>query len=367
MAFPWRKAGRAVNPVETYSTQLCAGSGLVVRNDHVVAFIDGHPVVPEGLLERLDEIGAEPAPSASLLRYLQSLPSPVTVAVAFLHHEVDVVMMGEVQLSYRTGTDMARLGEGGPAQLVALPDSVTSLKLHARSSEPEVHPGTSLLRGTVVAGGAEITLRESGAPRTSSAPVLPDPEDRRDDGVERINLLTLDEPGEVQLQPLPRQEHATSGRLKDAIVEGLACNQGHINRLSARYCSSCGRRLQDTLSIRKGVRPPLGTLIQDDGSTFSVDRDYVLGRSPLHDTRVADGSAEALSITDPEREISRIHAEIRLEQWDTLIIDRHSANGTYLRRGGSGGWIRLDPSEWHRLSDGDEIAMGQRVMVFQER
>ncbi len=366
MALPWRQAGRPVNTTSSFPTRICIGDGLVLRNDHLVAYISYSGEPPAELLERLESINGEPAPSSSLLRYLQALPSTTSVAVAFLQLEVDVVMVGGVRLSYRDEDRVVRQEDGGPAQLVALPESVLSLVLHSAEAPPEVNTTSNLLLGTVPGGGAEVTLR-TGEPRTSSGPVEAERTPPVDDGRDRLNLLTLDDPEEIEVQPLPYREHATSGRPKEAIVEGLACNQGHINRLSASYCSSCGRRLQDTLSVRKGVRPPLGTLILDDGSTFSVDRDYVAGRAPQQDDRVTNGAAEALAIEDPDREISRIHAEIRLDKWDALLIDRHSANGTYLRRGGTGGWLRLNPLEWHRLSDGDEVALGQRVLVFQER
>jgi len=126
-----------VNTTSSFPTRICTGDGLVLRNDHLVAYISYSGEPPAELLERLESINGEPAPSSSLLRYLQALPSTTSVAVAFLQLEVDVVMVGGVRLSYRDEDRVVRQEDGGPAQLVALPESVLSLVLHSAEAPPE--------------------------------------------------------------------------------------------------------------------------------------------------------------------------------------------------------------------------------------
>ena len=60
----------------------------------------------------------------------------------------------------------------------------------------------------------------------------------------------------------------------------------------------------------------------DDGSTFGLDDDYVVGREPEIDVAVAEGSARPLVLDDPGDTVSRVHAEIRLLDWDVKLIDR---------------------------------------------
>lgn len=66
-----------------------------------------------------------------------------------------------------------------------------------------------------------------------------------------------------------------------AMVEGVYCRNGHFNDPEARYCAVCGISMGSLPKVRQmGRRPPLGVLIQDDGSASQLDADYVLGREP---------------------------------------------------------------------------------------
>src|SRR2546425_6529176 len=70
-------------------------------------------------------------------------------------------------------------------------------------------------------------------------------------------------------------------------------------------------------------RPPRSTLfpyttlfrsVRDDGATFVLDGDYVIGRKPDADPEVVAGAAKPLELDDPNREISRVHARVRSEE-----------------------------------------------------
>ena len=112
-------------------------------------------------------------------------------------------------------------------------------------------------------------------------------------------------------------------------VTGVYCKNGHFDDPSARYCAICGISMaQQTLLPRLGPRPPLGVLVLDDGSIFSLDTDYVIGRSPLREPDVAAGNARPLRIEDPNGVLSRAHARIRLDGWQVQVVDLGSANGT---------------------------------------
>ncbi len=97
-----------------------------------------------------------------------------------------------------------------------------------------------------------------------------------------------------------------------------------------------------------GRRPPLGLLVLDIGSTFVLDDNYLLGRNPEVDEAVIRSRLRPIRLDDDSGTLSRVHAEIRLEGWDVLLIDRGSANGTYIAgqrasRAGTG-WRRNSPS-----------------------
>ncbi|MDP9337192.1 MAG: hypothetical protein M3Q30_28285, partial [Actinomycetota bacterium] len=71
------------------------------------------------------------------------------------------------------------------------------------------------------------------------------------------------------------------------IVTGYICSRGHFNGPDAAYCSACGISMVHlTRRPVKDVRPALGYLVLDDGATFLLDRDYVIGRNPEMDPEV---------------------------------------------------------------------------------
>ena len=57
--------------------------------------------------------------------------------------------------------------------------------------------------------------------------------------------------------------------------------RGHFNRLDAYYCEICGLGMvQQTRVVVTGPRPSLGVLVLDDGTSYALDTDYLVGRSP---------------------------------------------------------------------------------------
>ena len=147
-------------------------------------------------------------------------------------------------------------------------------------------------------------------------------------------------------------------------VPGIYCAQGHYNDPRAPYCSVCSTALsQDGHDVVEGPRPPLGVLVLDDGETFVVDGDYVIGRDPDNDDAVTSGDARPLVLPDPGRSISRVHARIEVDEWDVRLADSISANGTFVATEGSG-WTRVLPGHPVTIQPGTHVLLGQRVMLF---
>ena len=148
-------------------------------------------------------------------------------------------------------------------------------------------------------------------------------------------------------------------------VQGIWCSRGHFNDPRAVYCSICGiSMVHQTHNLVTGRRPPLGVLVLDDGSTFGVDDEYVLGREPDIDPAVISGSMVPLVVDDPGRSVSRVHARVTLQEWDVQISDAGSANGTYVAAPGSVEWERLEPDQPRTLEPGGRVRLGQRELVF---
>jgi hypothetical protein len=114
-----------------------------------------------------------------------------------------------------------------------------------------------------------------------------------------------------------------------------------------------------------GQRPLLGLLVFDDGSTYTVDAEYVLGRMPEADPRVTSGALRSLVLEDTSGAVSRVHAQIVVNGWDALLVDVGSRNGTFVSPPGEQGWTQLPAGESHRLVPGTRVRIGGRSFQFE--
>ncbi|MFU8840905.1 MAG: FHA domain-containing protein [Nitriliruptoraceae bacterium] len=152
---------------------------------------------------------------------------------------------------------------------------------------------------------------------------------------------------------------ATSGR-----VEGILCPWDHLNAPDAAACRDCGEALGAGPHDRvERDRPSLGFLVLDDGAAYALDGRYVLGREPDADPLVAAGDGRPIVVDDPQRSVSRVHAEVRLVGWDVQLLDRGSTNGTYVLRGDV--WEPVSGQEPRLISPGTRMAVGQRTFVYE--
>ncbi|WP_330230899.1 FHA domain-containing protein [Nocardia sp. NBC_00508] len=148
------------------------------------------------------------------------------------------------------------------------------------------------------------------------------------------------------------------------IVPGFQCARHHHNDPRVSFCAVCGIRMdQLTCVLTEGVRPPLGVLLLDDGTSFVLDNDCVLGREPEYAEAVGCG-ARPVRLEDSSGGMSRAHAEIRLIDWDVTVIDGGSTNGTHIRQPGHQEWIRAIPGHPVTLLPGAQIQLGGRVLTF---
>jgi len=148
-----------------------------------------------------------------------------------------------------------------------------------------------------------------------------------------------------------------------ATILGLACPNGHLNDPSLPNCSTCGASLAGLPpTLREGPRPPLGVLTLDDGSSYVLDQDFVLGREPQHDPEVVAGSARPLKIADSEGVVSRRHLRVALNGWDIQVIDLGSANGTYVQYPGESQLHQLSPHHPIVVRFGTRVTMGRRSL-----
>jgi hypothetical protein len=150
------------------------------------------------------------------------------------------------------------------------------------------------------------------------------------------------------------------------MVQGFMCSRGHLNDPRGLFCGICGIRMAERTGILTiGRRPPLGLLVFDDGVTFTVDADYLLGREPDADARVRQGAMRPLVVIDNRGAVSRRHAEITLDGWVVLLSDAGSANGTFIAPRGQQNWSALVPQRPVALEAGTRVRLGSRMFVFE--
>ncbi|MGX7674504.1 FHA domain-containing protein [Plantactinospora sp. DSM 117369] len=160
-------------------------------------------------------------------------------------------------------------------------------------------------------------------------------------------------------------EVAPRNELTRLLVEGVHCANGHFNDPAVPYCQMCGISMAQRTHITVlGPRPPLGVLLVDDGATFRLDADYVVGREPHRDSAVAHG-ARPLRIAGPASGVSRQHLRMALAGWTVRAVDLGSANGTVVEPPGDPHPRRLQPGVPAEIRPGTRVVFGTRWLRYE--
>jgi hypothetical protein len=101
-------------------------------------------------------------------------------------------------------------------------------------------------------------------------------------------------------------------------------------------------------------------LAMSTGALVPVDGVVLIGRAPQA-TRAPDGAQPRLiTVPSPEQDISRTHAEVRLELGRVLVTDLYSTNGITVASGGLPP-RRITAGEPVAVGDGDVVDLGDGV------
>ncbi len=181
-----------------------------------------------------------------------------------------------------------------------------------------------------------------------------------------VELLDLNAPPEPRVAlDVGLHGHSRGGR--DSVeVLGIHCPADHHNHPNAVYCAQCGRRMgvNHTAVAKFGPRPPLGLLLIDDGSTFSLVSDVIVGRDPSAHPDVLEHGADSLRIGGDVAVLSRSHFGVYLDGWSVTAVDLGSSNGTTIRRA-SGEVVALSTDARTMLNAGDTLLLGDREIRLQ--
>ena len=151
----------------------------------------------------------------------------------------------------------------------------------------------------------------------------------------------------------------------EVLVEGVLCPTGHFTDPELSTCPTCGTPLPPDGRRVSLPRPPLGILVTDGGTMYTVTGDFVIGREAEGAPEVLAGQARPLPLRDAARSTSRVHARLTIRGWKVLLSDNRSANGTFVsRHGAAGPWLPVTPQAPVTLVHGDRVRLGKRQLLF---
>ena len=362
-----------------------AGHGVVARHGDLVAVTDGSLPGPDPLLSALTAVAAAADDGTALVlgaaRAALGCPGRPAWACAGVTADgrVAVLVHGRAVATVRVedGQDV-RLTASDSVIPVSRTFAGVTVAVSLAIGDPVAPDSLCWLGGGVVPGsGLAVTLSADVAePTQDPGPAAGVPEAGVPEGGTRVVATTVMdvvsashpptvfEPATADRAPAPAGADSAGDDGPDPVlVEGVLCPREHFNDPDALHCRQCGismDRLPRTFHRRQ--RPPLGVLVLDDGTRFTLDRNYVIGREPVLDGDVMAGRATPLRVSDANGTVSRLHLRISLASWRVEVSDLGSANGSVIHS--ANGERRLAPFEPTVIEPGARIGIGRRSMEY---
>ena len=354
-------AAAPADPPRLVSVQVLPGPGIVARYGDVVVWFEegeaGGGTVPADLLDLVRALAGEgdgKGAGARLAEVLRRQPAavPAMVLVAPTAAGIQAVVHGWGRV-VADGVDIdggwvdrelgwtaaLAAGRGGDVLTVPTPGSVLDLR-----------------RGSTRGGGAAVLLAGGQPPpappaATDAPAAAPARATRRAPAFGIVDLS----------RPPPRRDPLPVGAVAPragTTVKGVVCRSGHFNNPIAVVCGTCGTSLgQVSRILQDGIRPSLGALVLDDGTTFGLDADHLVGSAPDAEAE-AGGATRSVALVDPRGQVAPVHAELRLVGWDVVLVARAP---TFLLLPGSRQWTPVPTGHPTPLPAGAAVAVGQRT------
>ena len=328
------------------SVQVLPGPGIVARFGEVLLWLEegeggGRAVTAELLsLARalaVEGDGHEAGPRVAELLRSDPQAVPAMVLVAPTGDGLQVVVHGWGRL-LADGIDIdggwvdrelpaptaLAAGRGGDLLRVPVPESVLDLR-----------------RGSTPGGGAAVLF-------AARPPAAPAPE-----------RLDADGPNVVEAGAAPAE--APAGERSGVTVKGVTCSHGHFNNPIAVVCATCGNGMGGVSRIlQDGIRPPLGALVLDDGTSVRLDTDLLVGSAPQAEAAATGTGERTVVVADPHA--APVHVAVRLVGWDVVLVPRAP---TFVLAPGSQQWSPAPIGQPTPLAAGSRVAVGQRTFAVE--
>jgi hypothetical protein len=147
----------------------------------------------------------------------------------------------------------------------------------------------------------------------------------------------------------------------DGAILAVLCPNGHASPPNSTSCRVCGSAV-GTQSPQLVGPPVLAVLRASDGTSAEVDRPVLIGRAPSGD-RSRSRTPRLMTVPSPNHDISRTHLEVTPDDWQIVVTDLNSTNGTILVRPGGTDRLELAPGESVHVPVGSVMELGDGVSV----
>lgn len=174
------------------------------------------------------------------------------------------------------------------------------------------------------------------------------------DAVDASEAEEGDEPTEQQPETRP---------ITGTMVLARLCSNGHANPPYWTACFDCGAILDS--EPREVGRPRLGAMRISSGEVVDLDHSLIIGRQPSLSQVLGGAMPRLVQVVSENGDISRSHVEVRLDQWEVVLVDLNATNGTVLIREGAEAY-RLGQGEEVTLENGDIAELGDGVSLLFE-
>ena len=204
-----------------------------------------------------------------------------------------------------------------------------------RAQRPEPAAEVSAAAATPNEQTAELSASEIAALQSADTQLLPSSLDGPAQPVSSAaQEAVADAAAESVGSTEPTSETPLDESIQDSAILAVLCQRGHANPPNSTDCRVCSSPVARKVP-QFVAGPVLAVLRASDGSSAEVDRPVLIGRAPSGD-RSNSRSPRLMTVPSPNHDISRTHLEVVPDDWQIVVTDLNSTNGTVLVRPGAG-------------------------------
>jgi FHA domain len=240
--------------------------------------------------------------------------------------------------------------------------------------QPEAVAGVAAAAATPIEQTAELSAEEIAALQNADTQLLPssfdgpasDAQAEVAPPAQPVPSAAQEAVSDAAPEPVgaaePTSESSFDESVQDSAILAVLCQHGHANPPNSIDCRVCS-----TPVARKVPQfvagPVLAVLRATDGSSVQMDRPVLIGRAPSGD-RSNSRSPRLMTLPSPNHDISRTHLEVAPDDWQIVVTDLNSTNGTVLVRPGAVDRQQLAPGEPVHVQLGSVLELGDGVSVL---